>query len=59
MSMSITKSTVPGDWQKGFDGNWTKSVYINPTDEWTDNILKDNEELIECQNNISVEVFTS
>ena len=50
---------VPGDWQKGIDGNWTKSASLNPTDEWADDILKDTEELIECQNNIQFEVSTS
>ena len=53
-------TSVPGDWQKGIDGNWTNvASLVNPTDVWADDILKDNEELIECQNNILFEVSTS
>ena len=59
MSMTKLHSSIPGLWEKSIDGTWTKSIYIiKPNNDWAENLLKDNEELISNQNNLSFEEFS-
>ena len=59
MSIIKLRSSIPGYWEKSADGTWTKEIYLTkPNNDWADNLLKDNEELISNQNNLSFEEFS-